>query len=1789
MKEEIKLYNEQYLSIKDKFFLLMHILVSNQFESKFEYYIFNLIYSLQIFTSFSSEQIGTFFPKDNISDDVYYVIQKILRVGDLLKGERQYFNYSIYIIFCFLLFFTFYFIICLFLINFKSLYTTNLQILNFMIKFLFYILFNIVIYIFSLQLCFSNGFNPYFNEIKCSQSNNIFPFAISTFSVIYIYLLLNFLCLFYSNSFFIYSTPYSKCSCFFDNYSLLVNFILHLSSGLVKELYREIFFFINIISSITLLNFYYLRFPFFDTNSTIINFIIYGNYLWTLIYCFTFSYIEMSEKALFLFLSWILIFYIIYISFKKFEDKLFKKTNSFTINNKFYLFYYIKEIYKKLSDIEMNVENQKFLVSIIQLHSIECQMNDCPLKTLEKLYLPISNEWSDRTKPFIFDRIFLKHFIMIIMRYFIKKNFFCAQIILNISLYNLKIIGNYCISFYYFQKIKRMKLNIMEYFLIKRMELIFKEYLTEKLKLPNEQCMKLKYLNVSYYFEYVKIFKNFVKEINNDIDFNIKFWNYFERHKKKNETLDYNKVFFTIDEIVKSKKNINELWKKIFDKYNGINEIYNYYLDYIGNINDDSHLKRNLENYKMKRENNNENLNLNYYNKLFNPELGIAIINGDKETQGIIEMANNEFVKIFKYKHSKIKGKLLNDLIPKIFAKEHDKYMDYYYNIGESDMVNIKEKLTFGIDKNNHLLTLIKYVKIFPVLNNSLMYIAMILLEKIDDNILIDNNFNIQAMSSKLIEKLHIHNKYLFIENEIPFYVICKQFLNFYKIFLIGQKKVIKNEIQKKSDPYNSNISAFEDKDKKLEISKEYTDIIDTNTYNENESNNNNINLNNEDKLFSSNVEINENIELEYEIKFPKFLIDFSKITKFKNHIKTVEKNNINNNIYDNEEKEKNESDLLLEKKAKSAKEIKFKFNENILNKKTPNSKTPFIPNLNISKKFNKNNLLTINENESIISFENKNLNENSEEYFLKILNKFKIYFKEKNYDELENLIDFYGDKPESIIYKFNFTFTKFLYGKNKYCYMIRCINNKTDKESSSEEIITGVNENAINFFKHKINDFNITYNIYKSEYNEFFHNILYFFEKANDENINIIIKNNSNIIKLYSSVLGNHSKKNALDENASQTANASYNNDLSKLNRIEEIRSNILHQKIKENAVKYLKIISFVYILITIIFFYSFLLENYEIYGELTNVNNFNNYYILLIINISNIMNIIFDIYAMFDIKINNLSYVYYHINEDEKPFFERKKNSIKSIYKESLLYIFSLEKISVIFKSSQFKWIKIQIEPFDNFPLNVYEYIFFVVDQNLYNSYCFYINDKFTINDSIYNINEDNLFEILYNKYNVIERAYNYIIINLIVTHPHLLSLFKQLSKKKSDNSNLQILIYVIIIFIISCLFYFTIEYEKKKMSNGIRRISKISYEKITLMIKKLKKFKEFYNKKFEINSLIDYRIENKLENNYENFLDYKSLEETSELTQSLVTSNNNGNNNKNFDNNEFNIEKKELISLKIMNEVIYLIILIASITFFCLIFLILNIHNLIKSQNELMESESYLLENFMKINANIIQTKCLITNCENLTSYDINNILNETYYKTLIKTLENFPRLNDFFYNKFNQDYCLTMYDEDTEEYKSCIEITKLENTQINSTSGLLTISENIIQQIYDIYLYNFEKNNSFDGYEIFSFYQYDYITYINDNFLMPVIPKVDKVIHKCFDDIISEKKTISYILLIILALIAIAHYIFDLYYLLPKLMNYLKISKNFIQIIPSSLIFQTVELENYIDALDNNKNK
>ena len=82
----------------------------------------------------------------------------------------------------------------------------------------------------------------------------------------------------------------------------------------------------------------------------------------------------------------------------------------------------------------------------------------------------------------------------------------------------------------------------------------------------------------------------------------------------------------------------------------------------------------------------------------------------------------------------------------------------------------------------------------FPILNKDIYFISMMINEKIDDLIIIDSSYIIQGMSEKLMNKLNLHNKFLFYDNDIPFYMICKRFLLFYKIFLKEKKNSKKSK-----------------------------------------------------------------------------------------------------------------------------------------------------------------------------------------------------------------------------------------------------------------------------------------------------------------------------------------------------------------------------------------------------------------------------------------------------------------------------------------------------------------------------------------------------------------------------------------------------------------------------------------------------------------------------------------------------------------------------------------------------------------------------------------------------------------------------------------------------------------------------------------------------------------------------------------------------------------------------------------------------------------------------------
>ena len=119
--------------------------------------------------------------------------------------------------------------------------------------------------------------------------------------------------------------------------------------------------------------------------------------------------------------------------------------------------------------------------------------------------------------------------------------------------------------------------------------------------------------------------------------------------------------------------------------------------------------------------------------------------------------------------------------------------------------------------------------------------------------------------------------KYLFQNNEIPFYVICKKFVNFYKIFLQGKKQ----DIREKKNKNSSSVITLDDlssNDEDSEKGKEKENPL---------KNSKNLEV---EKQVHDNIEINENIELEYEIRLPQFLIDYSDSTN-KRLIKLAEQN----------------------------------------------------------------------------------------------------------------------------------------------------------------------------------------------------------------------------------------------------------------------------------------------------------------------------------------------------------------------------------------------------------------------------------------------------------------------------------------------------------------------------------------------------------------------------------------------------------------------------------------------------------------------------------------------------------------------------------------------------------------------------------------------------------------------------------------------------------------------------------------------------------------------------------
>ena len=1773
---KLKLFENKKINIIQKYYYLMHILTSNQEIDCINGFVLYFFHFLQMTTFYFYSQITTFDPNKNFSDKILYTIHKIVRIVGFFKNRYKDFKFLIYINFIILLFFIVYFIIILIRIKKTSIITKEIYVLNYLIKFFIYILFIVNLDTFSIQICFGKENNIYINKIKCDQSNNKLIFIITCFNCFSSILIHIFLSFFYSDGFFISSNIESKISCNYDRYYIILEIIQSITLKLYKDFHKGNFYLINIGYSIFLFLYFKTRLVYYDKHICIFEGIKLLLVIWNGIISFIFSFINIEEKGLIIIITNLLLTIVYIIYFNNFINKLLLEIPYYKISNNFYLLFYLKILYQKIIYLEENLENKNLLVGIIQMHSIECPNSKCASKTNDELYLPKTNEWSDRKKPFIYDKVFLNYFVVIVMNYFLSLNTYKPDLLINLVYYYLNEIGNICIALFYFKKLKESNLNFQEKFSLIRLKFEIKKFLVEKLNKKNENCFNLEELNTSYLFEYEDYAEKFIHEIYDELDLNIEFWKSFSIENKK--FLNFNKIFKNVNKILKKKKKIKFLWKKMFKIYSGINIYYNFYLDYISIIDDNNFLKIEFENYKQKKENSVENIQQNFYNILFNESTGIVIVNGEEKKEGKIIKCNEQFGKIFKYDFNKMKDLNISDLMPKIFSTKHSDFMKNYTNIGEKKIIDIKEFKTFCIDRNNHLFMIKKCIKIFPILNKNLFFIGMICPEKIDDIILVDNNFIIQGISSKLLDIFQIYNNEIFVEHEIPFYVICKQFINFYKIFLKGNKQNFyaksfetfnnnnNNNINETSE-LNSESQNYNDEDEK-EKKKDENNNNNKNKNNDEKNNNNIIENNNINNNENDNININENIELEYEIKIPKF---FEKLSKNNNFIASEFEYSSN---FNNDNNNNKEEIIIIEEEKETLISNSIPYKKSLKSENINKIHSKFAP------KFSFKNQNTSSSNSSL----NRNTKEEEVKEAIKRLNKYKKYFREEKFTDIEKLFDEDTQYESTVEFKFNFTFEKYNFNNN-YAYLIRCIDNKNDYDVNDNiiENLDYKNEEKVSkIISQKLKYFNKYFELNIKEQNQFDLNVknIYKIESEND-NLNILIKNSIEDIKNYSRIIGKKTGEIEEDENSSQSSLSGFESDLSKLNRIQEIRENISKMNIDSKSLIYIRIIPFLFFISILLFSLFFIKKFYDTQKFFYKLNEFNEMLFLIIEYGLEACNYFLDGYFIYYFRLNNLNYSISNPIGNEYEYFDWLKDTVTNLLEKTnkMLGIF-IKDCKKFLSHPKYAWMKVNVSYYNEISLNDKEYLTLYVAEAFLGIYSFFNNNNINLN-KILNISNSNNYdlinEIYYIKYSSIDNLRNNVLIEIINLMPFFTSTYKTVH----DTHKNKFLLYIILILILCCIFsllyLFLVIKKTSKMNEGFEKVMKISQEQIEENIKRIKNFKNFYVKKFNKKksnnfSTLQTTVNNE---NFENNIIKKTLSEQRyrkvEKNISL--------------NSDFELEKKPIL-LNLTKKLIIQYLLCFIVIILSLINLLFIVSNFTNNNNDLILTKNYLIKNVLFYVVSIFEIKQTLTYSKKTLTLEIGNLFDSEIERIFYKTLKKNDKLNDFYYKMFINDCCATLYDLDDLSYKECI--SKNLSISINNTNAFIIYGYKLVQEIGEELKYNlYVNNNNYILYNLLNSTNFLNMEIIYKFYIVGVI---ERIIYFCQESYKDSEIYAFNLICVICALFTILmglNFIYVAFFFVPSLEKNIYTSRSFILIIPSVYILYTKDLEMWIEKLDNIK--
>ncbi len=1889
---EFLLYEKDNIPFFKKYLILQHLLVTNQGNSQLEAFAFLSFYYIQFISGYFSPQLGVLNQTNSI-DKFLSKIEKVSRLKNLFRHDYNNYKITCYIFTLIIFISGIYFILITYSVTKQSFYDTKARIVNPFIKFFIYILYNMILDMGIAHFCLKGKVNTIILDDKCSLKEDLF-FSFSILITFIYSILMNIVCqIFNVNSFYLSRSYFSKVA---SQYDMIMLFHSIFYSILLNEHGFSKYFFLiyNLVMSIFIYEYYFYLHLYFEKSVYLLVGIYHSLYAWSSFLFLIFYIFPINNLGLIFLVSSLFVGIYTLISSNNLDFILIYKTPFNKIKNKYHALYFIKEIIRQINTFDEDEEKKILLIGILEIHKIECPNENCVSKNKKKIYLPKTDEWSLNQNSSIKDKIFLNVFVVSLINYWLQQNEQFPDMLLNLSLYYLKIIGNVCLSIYTYKKAKKLTLSQTEFFSFMRLKFMIRNHLFQNLKAKNKPVYNLYELNSTLYFKYEDLSKKFVQEITNDVNYSLTFWSNL---KNNANSINFNEFFILTEKIRTTKLKITKLFNELFNIYNRANEIFELYLSYIDIINNDYLVKRNLEVLKRKNERQTVDLiQVNYYNILFGKDTGIIICSGDKGKEGEILTSNKIISELFSYTQEELKGKCINLLMPKNIAKIHSSFITRYFEIGERKIIGKKTVKCFAKDKENNIFLVKIILNLFPVLNDSVSFVSMLIKDRNDDIILLDNYFNILGLSSRLMYKLNIENKQLFSKYDIPFYAICKQFISLYKNISIKKKKKANSSNQQ------SKITNFEIVKTKsfIKDSKEIKNEIKNNNNNESgniqntnlndsvisfELNNNSINnqtqgINNStinEKLTPNNIatptpdysptpnrgeskfnnfqksfffkqsfneksfdktilvennitnfppphqllDYNENIELECEIRIPYFILNFRNNNKNNNE---GEESDINiDSIFENGNEEESLDDsnndddenILIKDETPKTKNTNPLINKSNINsninfnnlQELNNSNKNMNNNNNINnssqisnneKNNSKKNLIEVKKKSKIINyFKNENVKSEEEMIFLKKLNKFKILFFKGEEKELKDYIHFCNNEENiTIENKFNLIFERYTFGNNEIIYCIKVFENKEADEFMDDEeeddIILNLNsieeKNEVKFDKkQKTESLKKIFPIFPEDRRGLIALHKEFLKLQNEDSFfkEILFKSKEEILK-NSTCHGNTKQETLMeDENSSQTSASAYNEDLSKKNRIEEIRNNALKNVSNFYMLKYYSFILIIIICLSIIFLVIVirLFDNLrDNLSEVTNINNklyqTTNWLTFVLCSL-----ISFDtLYIMKNSSKYNFTYNTFIPNLSEYIYTLQ---DMSLIWIDNIVTNFSLvEKAIATFteESRNIFWEKEEIldyynlyDSYEPYPFALYQVLTcakLLVGEPYFASVILndeklsYYHNKSVIYQAIMSIN-NGFRKFLPNNLEKIKEL------------PRILQKFNNNSMVNIKNS---IIIYGTINGCLIILYTFILYKTNKSIDDGFEKVSKIKQDKIEETIKKIEQFNSILKKFIEVN----YN-----ENSY--YFDTKTIfekEDDSQHSSNTLTnikSLNQQDANLRIDNEEqkkknnllvSEIGKKQSLQLFTWS---YLQPLILAII--CIQFIVSNLlvtRKIIDSTNEIIDIQTFLYELVLSASTSLLDLKYSLTYYN--TEKNISYVTQNSHYslQVIVTKIAKFDEILNL-YNNMQINICDAAFDKKTDvnKYNACL-IDPIVQT-VNNTNSIFNSIENEVNDLLQLMEYYISLDKNYETIELYNSNEIEYCEYLYYNYLVSFIDNIAAATLNNQKKALDDKNKIALIIYVLVIIEIVIYSAYIWIFFLKKIIYYLSVARCILRIIPISVINSTPDVANWIE--------